>query len=454
LSCASATPRSLRATSKRARASASFARACASASWARPSSMRASSTGSIWDSFSRASPLSSTLATGFSEEQAAATSAAPTADRILRMETPGCAKPNVVPAGAGSMGYAPAFMAIVVAVVGLGLLIAAHEAGHLVLARLMGMRVETYSLGFGPRIAGFRRGETDYRLSALPLGWYCKIAGFTPQDPAAQDPSDLGSYVNKPAWRRFLVIAAGPGLNYLVAFLIIAVLFASQGFPDLTTSRIEVLAGGPAAAAGLRTGDQVVAVDGAPVRSFDDLRRELQKPGAPAERRFEVLRQGERKELAVLPANGTISVRPDRVLVRLPVAEAIPRAVQEVWVLNAATISAIADIVRGKGTASLAGPVAIVRQASAEVKRGLGDFAGILANISVALALFNLLPVPALDGGRLVFLGYELVTRRKVNQRFESVVHVVGLLLLLGLLVSVVLFGDLQLGRRLFSSRG
>src|SRR5437762_6688250 len=81
----------------------------------------------------------------------------------------------------------PAHMAIVVAVVGLGLLIAAHEAGHLVLARLMGMRVETYSLGFGPRVAGFRRGDTDYRLSALPLGGYCKIAGFTPDDPRSEE---------------------------------------------------------------------------------------------------------------------------------------------------------------------------------------------------------------------------------------------------------------------------
>jgi regulator of sigma E protease len=88
------------------------------------------------------------------------------------------------------------------------------------------------------------------------------------------------------------------------------------------------------------------------------------------------------------------------------------------------------------------------------VKRGIADFAGILANISVALALFNLLPVPALDGGRLVFLGFELIARRRVNQRFESVVHVVGMLLLLGVLVSVVLFSDLQLGRRLFSRGG
>src|SRR3954470_23577377 len=186
----------------------------------------------------------------------------------------------------------PRFMTYVVAVVGLGLLIAAHEAGHLVLARLMGMRVETYSLGFGPRIAGFRHGETDYRLSALPLGGYCKIAGFTPDDPAAQDPADTGSYVNKPAPRRFLVIAAGPGVNYLIAFVIIALLYVSAGFVDLTTTRVQVLAGGPAAAAGLQSGDQVVAVDGAKVESFDDLKDELRKAGAKAERRVEVLRRG------------------------------------------------------------------------------------------------------------------------------------------------------------------
>jgi len=92
-----------------------------------------------------------------------------------------------------------AVLSIVLTVVGLGLLIAAHEAGHLALARLLGMRVETYSLGFGPRIAGFRRGETDYRLSAIPLGGYCKIAGFSPDEPAAHDPADTGSYANKPA---------------------------------------------------------------------------------------------------------------------------------------------------------------------------------------------------------------------------------------------------------------
>ncbi len=342
-------------------------------------------------------------------------------------------------------------MAIVVAIVGLGLLIAAHEAGHLFLARLMGMRVETYSLGFGPRVAGFRSGETDYRLSALPLGGYCKIAGFTPDDPAAQDASDPGSYMNKPAWRRFLVIAAGPGVNYFVAFLIIAALYVTHGFLDLTTTRIDVIPGGPAAAAGLQTGDRVVSVDGVPVGSFDDLKRELQKAGAPADRHVVADRGGAIRDFTVRPDHGTISVRLDHVLVRLPLAEAIPRAAHDVWALNAATLGALWDAIRGKGGASLAGPVAIVRQSAAEVRRGIADFASILANISVGLALFNFLPMPALDGGRLVFLGIELVSGRKVNQRLESVVHVIGLLVLLGLILAVVLFGDLQLGRRLFS---
>ena len=338
-------------------------------------------------------------------------------------------------------------MAILVAVVGLGLLIAAHEAGHLVLARLMGMRVETFSLGFGPRIAGFRRGETEYRLSALPLGGYCRIAGFTPDDPAAQDFSDAGSYVNKPAWKRFLVIAAGPGVNYLVAFLIIAILYVSHGFLDLRTTRIEVMPDGPAATAGLRSGDQIVAVDGVPVASFEELRHELQKQGTPPERRIEVLRSGARQAFTVHPENGAISVKLDRVLVRVPLAEAVPRAVRDVWALNAATLGALWDVVRGKGTASLAGPIAIVKQASEEVRHGIADFAGILANISVGLALFNFLPVPALDGGRLVFLGYELVARRRPNQRLESFVNVVGVVLLLGLFAWVLVFGDLRLGR-------
>ena len=340
-------------------------------------------------------------------------------------------------------------ISILITVLGLGLLIAAHEAGHLLLARLMGMRVETYSLGFGPRIAGFKHGDTDYRISALPLGGYCKIAGFTPDDPAAQDPNDTGSYMNKPAWRRFLVIAAGPGVNWLVAFVLIAVLYMTHGFLDLSTTRVEVLPGGPAAAAGMQTGDQVVSVDEVAIGSFSDLQRELHKPGI-AERRIDVLRAGIPQSLRVRPDNGRISVKQDRVLLRVPFTEAIPRAASDTWVWSGQMLGGLADVVRGRGGASLSGPIGIVKQASAEVRRGIADFAAVLANISIGLAIFNFLPVPALDGGRLVFLGIELVSGRKVNAKAETVVHLIGLLLLLALFLGVTIFGDLQLGKKLF----
>jgi regulator of sigma E protease len=335
-------------------------------------------------------------------------------------------------------------MAILVAIVGLGLLIAAHEAGHLLLARLMGMRVEVYSLGFGPRIWGFQSGDTDYRVSALPLGGYCKIAGFTAEEPAAQDPNDTGAFMNKPAWRRALVIFAGPGVNYLSAFLLIFGLYVTRGFPNLATNRIEVVPGGPAAAAGLLTGDQVTAVDGAAVTGFESMRHELQKQGAPPQRQIDVLRAGAKLSFVVHPAsNNTISVGAERVLMRLGPVDALVRAAQDVWMLNAGTLGALWDVVRFKGGANIGGPIAIVQQASQEVKRGLADFASILANISVGLAVFNLLPVPALDGGRLVFLGGELVTRRKANPRFESLVNVAGMLFLLALVLSVTLLNDI-----------
>jgi regulator of sigma E protease len=338
---------------------------------------------------------------------------------------------------------------IVLTIVGLGLLIAVHEAGHLVLARLLGMRVETYSLGFGPRIAGFRRGGTDYRLSAFPFGGYCKIAGFTPEEPAAQDPNDAGSYANKPAWRRFLVIAAGPGVNYLLAFAIIALLYLTSGFVDFGTRKIDVVPGGAAAAAGLETGDEIVAVDGTPIGTFHDLRRELVRGNAPPEREVEVLRQGSRRTFAIHPQNGRIGVQRANVLLRVPFGHAVALSFDAVWSITSDTVVAVGAMFRGH-VESLAGPVGIVRQASVEVRRGLAAFAQVLATISVELAIFNFLPVPALDGGRLVFLGIELVSGRKVNPRAETAVHVVGFLLLIALFVAVTLFSDLQLGRKLF----
>ena len=347
---------------------------------------------------------------------------------------------------AALLANVPGFLATIA---GLGFLIAAHEFGHLILARLMGMRVEVYSLGFGPRVWGFKRGDTDYRLSAFPLGGYCRIAGFTVDDPAAHDWDDQGSYVNKPAWRRFLVIAAGPGVNWVMAIGLIAALYVTVGFIDITTTRVEVVAGGPAAAAGMLSGDKIVAVEGVKIGSFQELMTELHKPG-PGTKALEVERAAARQTLVVTPDGGRIHVRQARDLKTLALAAALPQATRDVFELTRASVSALFDAARNRGGASLSGPVGIVQQAAVALKASLGDFVGLLANISVGLAIFNFLPVPALDGGRLVFLTYEVVSRRRVNARVEMVVNAIGALLLIALLLGVTLLGDLGLGKRLF----
>jgi regulator of sigma E protease len=339
---------------------------------------------------------------------------------------------------------------LVFTVVGLGLLIAAHEFGHLLVARWMGMRVDVYSIGFGNRLWGFRRGDTDYRISAFPLGGYCSIAGMSVADPAAQDPNDTGSYVNKAAWRRFLVIAAGPVVNWLLAVALVVGLFVSVGVPDQDTSRLSPIAGGPAAAAGMLEGDRVVAVDGRPVSRFTQMRDELLRPGGPEVHRLTVDRAGARLELSIKLVGGLMQVRalPER-SVPVGLGEALPASVRYVWAATTAQVLAIADLFRLRGGASLSGPVGIVREAAVALKTGLADFVGMLSLISVGLAVFNFVPIPALDGGRLVFLIYELVTRRRVNQKIEEAVTVAGGLLLLALLAGVTLFGDLGLASKL-----
>ncbi|MBS2024129.1 MAG: site-2 protease family protein [Deltaproteobacteria bacterium] len=337
------------------------------------------------------------------------------------------------------------------AVIGLSILIAVHEFGHLLVALWMGMKVEVYSIGFGPRLFGFSHKGIDYRLSAIPLGGYCKISGFTPEDEDAPvdpnapktDPNDPTHFLNKPAWRRFLVIAAGPGVNYLAAFVILLLLYVSVGGRDLSVLRLEVMPDGAAQAAGMQTGDIVTSIDGVPVHDLSSLSGELHKVG-PEVRKVAVDRAGTPVVLDVKPRNGLIGVVHIGNLLVVPLSAAFGRSLDDLRTLNHQTIFGFLALFRGGG-GGLSGPLGIIQQASEAVKHGLSAFGSMLAALSVSLAVFNFLPIPALDGGRLVFLGYEIITRKKPNQRLELVLHTIGFLLLVGLLVSVTLFGDLKL---------
>ncbi len=340
-------------------------------------------------------------------------------------------------------------LAIVAAILAVSLLIVAHEAGHFLAARGFGMRVERFSVGFGPVVLAFRRGETEFAVSALPLGGYVRIAGMGPGE--ADDPSDRGLFSNQAAWRRFVVILAGPAMNYVAAILIAWAALATVGLPapDPAPHVGKLVAGMPAEAAGLRPGDAIAAVSGAPVDTWEGLVRELRRhPGEPIV--LDVLRPSAGAEpvrvaLPITPTpQGTVGFQQAAVARRAPAGAALVDGVRLTNANAGAQLSAFAALFKRRPSAKGAvGPAGIIQQLVQAARDGLSPFLGFVWTISVVLAILNLLPIPALDGGRLVFLAYEIVARRRVDEKVESYVHFAGFVLLVGLILAVTVFGDL-----------
>jgi regulator of sigma E protease len=341
-------------------------------------------------------------------------------------------------------------LSIIAAILAVSGLIVLHEAGHMWVARWLGMRVERFSVGFGPVLWSTVRGGTEYAVSALPLGGYVKIAGMAASDEIS--PDDRGAYCNQPAWRRVLVLAAGPGANYLVAVMLAVGLLATVGLPapDGSTRVGELTPGMPGALAGLQVGDRIVSVAGAPVEHWRELVGALQKqPGKTIEL---VVERPEgatvaRLTLPITPRDdggvGRVGVTPYAPRVRLGPLDAVVQGFARTNAALGQTLSMLSAMLRQEQKAELSGPVGIARELVRGAQIGADRFLTVVWNISVALALFNLLPLPALDGGRLVFLVYEIVTRRRVDQRVEHIVHLAGFVALFALLVAVTVFGDL-----------
>jgi len=337
-------------------------------------------------------------------------------------------------------------VAVLAAIVAVSLLIVLHEAGHYLAARRFGMRVERFSVGFGPVVLAFRRGGTEFAISALPFGGYVRIAGMAPGEEI--DPADRGAYANHAAWRRFAVILAGPAMNYLTAVAIAAGLLASAGLPTADPSATvgTLVPGMPAEKAGLLPGDRILSVAGTPVDGWLALVGQLQRhPGE--EIALEVERGGARTALRITPEDvkgvGRVGFHQHELVVRRGPAGAIVEAVARTNAQAAAQLRAFAQVFTGRQKAELSGPVGIAQELVRGARDGLPPFLTLVWTVSVVLAILNLFPVPALDGGRLVFLGYEIVTRRRVNARVENALHLVGFLALVGLILAVTVFGDL-----------
>jgi len=322
-----------------------------------------------------------------------------------------------------------------------GLMIFAHELGHFLAAKFFGIRVHEFALGLGPAVAGFTRGETRYNLRAVPFGGFVRMAGMDPDDP-----EEPGGLYTKPLHARALTFLAGPLMNLLLASLMFSAYLYVQGVDVPVLGRVSADCGGqvcPAPASGLQPGDRVLSVGGSPVDSWTDIvERIAASEGAPLEVRFE--RGGRELSAVVTPAavdgRYVIGARAPRSLWKAlalgPAVTADGARTWAVWLWEAVT---------GRTEAQLTGPVGMTRAIAAQASAGLSNLLWVTGVLSLNLGLFNLLPIPALDGAHLLFMAVEAVRGRRLDPERVNMVHFVGFLLLMGLMLAVTC-GDLRAG--------
>ena len=355
---------------------------------------------------------------------------------------------------------------ILAALLLLGILITIHEGGHFFAARLTGIPVKEFAIGFGPRLLSWksRKHETTFFLRAIPAGGYCMFYGEDDIEgtEAKNDPRSFGNY---PVWRRIVTVLMGPGMNFVLA---LAVAFAlcwavgedTQGYYDYSCISA-VSEGGPADQAGLLPGDVFLAVNGEDALGRDETGAKLKLSGlidgfdpAQGPLRVTVRRGDEEMTVSVTPVYDAqygrymlgvnlntgyhpfyTPVTPDRALYLA--ADYCVRA-------GGTILASLRDLITtGRGFEESAGPVGIVQLIAEETKRtGLAAYTELLVLISVNLGLFNLLPIPGLDGSRLAFLAVEGIRGKPIPRKWEAYVHTAGFMLLMGLMI-VMTYKDL-----------
>jgi len=319
------------------------------------------------------------------------------------------------------------------------LLIIPHELGHFLLAKKFGMRVDRFSFGLGPRLWGFKKGETDYSISLLPFGGYVKIAGMEPQDRGRGN--DFQRY---PLWKRIFVISAGSIMNYLVSIILFSLIFIIGFYTfDLNRTVIgEVSEGSPAERANLLPGDEILKINGHKVKRWEDIAFYIKNtPGESLE--LEVQRRRKIFSVQVKPEFDSqlnkkiIGITPGKFFIQYNPIVAISKGAQRAFFLTKFILLSIGGMIIGKVRPEIAGPVGIVHFVGENVKMGVVPFLSLAALLSVNLGLFNLFPIPALDGGRLLFLLLEGIRGKAFNIEKEELVHYIGFIVLISLILLV-----------------
>ena len=336
---------------------------------------------------------------------------------------------------------------ILAAILLLSLIVIAHEFGHYFVGRLCGIGVVEFSVGFGPRLLGWTRKGIQYSLRAFPLGGFCKFVGEDADDKA---PNAIN---NQRVWKRFLTVLAGPVMNFVLALVVMVIILTSFSFMEGRPWIYSVSEGIPAAAVGLQKGDVVTMVNGEKI-SYDaagaEKMRERIIAAGEQEMTLGVLRDGKEMTISITPAEVVLqdgSIVPQIGIVFGGRYYTLWEAIRYAPAVTADTMGVMLDSLKnlvftGEGMKDTMGPVGIISFVSTTVREGMYMVWNLLFIISLNLGIVNLLPIPALDGGRLVFLLVEGIRRKPIPPEKEGMVHTIGFMLLL-LLIVVFTYQDI-----------
>lgn len=322
---------------------------------------------------------------------------------------------------------------IIIALIVFGVLVMFHEFGHFAIAKMSGIRVHQFAIGMGPKILSLKDKETEYSIRLFPIGGYVKMEG---EDESS---SDRRSFNNKPLIVRILVILAGSLMNFVLALLLFVVIFFSLGFP--TTTIHELSPGYPAELAGLKQGDKIIAINDVQIRNWDEIVSTINN-NKNRSLPITVTRDSLEKTFNVSPI---LREETEQVVIGIsPVFEksllkSISISFERMIFVVSGMFEFFGKLFGGKASAEdVVGPVGIIHLVGEAAKTNVYNLLSLAALISINLGMVNLLPIPALDGGRLMFLIFEGITGKPMDPQKEGFIHLTGFVLLIGLMIFMV----------------
>lgn len=320
---------------------------------------------------------------------------------------------------------------IIIALLVFGLVILIHELGHFTMAKLNKVKVNEFSIGMGPVLFQKKKDDTAYSLRVIPMG------GFVAMEGEDEESEDENSFNKKSPFQKIAIIAAGPIMNFILTIVIIALVFFFSGYTINTVGGI--IPGSPAEKTHLQEGDKIIELGGIKIRRWEDIGKTVNSKSSEETLIIKYERNGDtfEEKIAITSIDGSkyIGISPGVVKYSL---SSIPRAFSRTIDLSGQMLDFFGQLIRGKADFKyVSGPIGIIKQVGDSAKYGIPSLAMLTAIISLNLGIINLMPFPALDGGRILFSLIEVIRGKKLNEKIEMYINMAGMVMLIGLMIYV-----------------